>query len=161
MIEPSPSSPLVLDSISPRRAPPGFPVPLFGKDYCGKLPACIAMDDTNEDTMSPRSDNICHLNKTFGGVDKMGVHEERDLLQNHYTDAISYNKNDGFHMELSNGLHYISGHGELKCRQVECLDPGVRLLGLPNNCGFHRQWRFPDQFRPCGPDCRGAFCHCL
>ena len=31
----------------------------------------------------------------------------------------------------------------------------------PNNCGYHEQWRFPDNFAPCGDNCQGAFCRCL
>jgi len=158
----SPSSPSVLDSVSPRKAPPGFPVPLFGKDYVGKLPTCLSVQCVNFDpSMSPRSENISYLNKTFGGADKLPFDEEKSLLESHYTDAITQNLDEDFQMLLSNGLHYMSGHGEFKCNQVKCLDPGVRLMGLPNNCGFHRQWLYPDEFRPCGPKCRGAYCDCI
>jgi len=158
----SPSSPLVFDSVSPKKAPPGFPVPLFGKDYVGHLPTCLRVQCNDFDpSKSPRTENISHLNRTFGGADKATLDDEKSLLQSHYKDAITHNLNSEFQMLLSNGLHYMSGHGEFKCSQVKCLDPGVRLMGLPNNCGFHRQWLFPDEFKPCGSRCRGAFCDCI
>jgi len=158
----SPSSPLVLDSVSPREAPPGFPIPLFGKDYVGKLPTCLSVQCVDFDpSKSPRSENISCLNKTFGGADKLPFDDEKSLLQSHYKDAVTQNLDEDFQMLLSNGLHYRSGHGEFKCNQVKCLDPGTRLMGLPNNCGFHRQWLYPDEFRPCGPKCRGAYCECI
>ena len=158
----SPSSPLVLESVSPRKAPPGFPVTLFGKDYVGKLPACLTVQlDDLDPSKSPRTKNISYLNKTFGGADKMAEYDEKSILQSHYNDAVTHNMNEDFQMMLSNGLHYKSGHGEFKCNQVKCLDPGIRLMGLPNNCGYHRQWLFPDDFKPCGPGCRGAYCNCI
>lgn len=158
----SPSSPQVLESVSPRKAPPGFPVPLFGKDYVGHLPTCLRVQcDDFDPSKSPRTENISYLDKTFGGADKMTLEDEKSILQSHYQDAVTHNLDVGFQMLLSNGLHYRSGHGEFKCNQVRCLDPAIRLLGLPNNCGFHRQWLFPDDFKPCGSRCRGAFCDCI
>ena len=152
----------MFDSVSPKKAPPGFPVPLFGKDYVGHLPTCLRVQCDDFDlSKSPRTENISHLNRTFGGADKMTLDDEKSLLQSHYKDAITHNLNGDFQMLLANGLHYMSGHGEFKCKQVKCLDPGIRLMGLPNNCGFHRQWLFPDEFRPCGPRCRGAYCDCI
>ena len=158
----SPSSPLVFESVTPRKAPPGFPAPLFGKYHNGKLPACLTVQlDDFDQSKSPRTKNTSYLNRTFGGADKMTIDDEKSLLQNHYEDAVLYNKDAGFHMELSNGLYYMSGHGQYKCNQVKCLDPGVISMGLPNNCTFHCQWMYPENFKPCGSECRGAYCNCI
>ena len=156
----SPSSPIVLEPVSPRRAPPGFPTPIFGKDHIGKLPTCLPVQ---WDSMaSPRSDNLRYFDKTFGGADKLSTEDEKNLLLRRYKDADISNYSDGnFLMEMSNGLMYRSGHGELKCNRVRCIQPGMFQQGVPNNCGFHRQWQFTDEFKPCGPQCRGAYCDCL
>ena len=71
----SPSSPIVLEPVSPRRAPPGFPTPIFGKDHIGKLPTCLPVQ---WDSMaSPRSDNLRYFDKTFGGADKLSTEDEK------------------------------------------------------------------------------------
>ena len=33
--------------------------------------------------------------------------------------------------------------------------------GFPANCPFNKAWWLPDQFKPCGDKCEGAFCYCL
>jgi len=157
----SPSSPIVLSSVTPKRAPPGFPVPIFGKDYIGKLPACFAvqLEDTG---LSPRSENLRYFDKTFGGADKLDQETETSVLLCRYKDAILYDRSMGnLEIKMAEGVSYIPGHGEFKCNRVKCIQPGLFQQGVPNNCGFHRQWQFPGGFLPCGPKCRGGYCSCL
>jgi len=157
----SPSSPIVLSSVTPKRAPPGFPVPIFGKDYIGKLPACFAvqLEDTG---LSPRSENLRYFDKTFGGADKLDQETETSVLLSRYKDAILYDRSMGnLEIKMAEGVSYIPGHGEFKCNRVKCIQPGLFQQGVPNNCGFHRQWQFPGGFLPCGPECRGGYCSCL
>ena len=156
----SPSSPLVLQPNPeyPSRAPPGFPVPIFGKDHVGRLPTCLVLDPQS----SPRSDNLACLDRTFGGADKFPAEKEKSILQERFKNADLYSfSHDNFVMEMKNGILYKSGHGEMKCNHANCVQPGLFQQGVPNNCGFHRQWRYTDGFNSCGPECRGGFCDCL
>ena len=60
----------------------------------------------------------------------------------------------------SDGPFYQTGHGRHKCTMVKCL--AERQREMPNNCGYNTgQWQYPEQFRVCGPECRGGLCTCL
>ena len=62
---------------------------------------------------------------------------------------------------FTNGLVYQYGHGREKCSR-KCFDWNeYDVKKKPNNCGYHEQWRFPDNFAPCGDNCQGAFSRCL
>ena len=59
---------------------------------------------------------------------------------------------------LMEGYVYQSGHGRDKCTTTTCLDGGA---DVPNNCGHHKQFVLPAQYKPCGSNCRGGYCGCL
>jgi len=55
----------------------------------------------------------------------------------------------------SNGPVFYPGHGPTQCL------PGCRRRVPPVNCGYNRNWTWPEGFQLCGANCRGAFCDCL
>ena len=69
---------------------------------------------------------------------------------------VETNGNNTFY--LTDGYVYQSGHGRDKCTTTMCLDGSA---DVPNNCGHHKQFVFPAQYKPCGPKCRGGYCGCL
>ena len=162
-IEPmSPPSTISHVSVRPLSSPPGFPTPSF---VChsdrSRPPACLSVRAVNLQR-SPLSTNLEYLDETFQGADKMTHTNEEQTLRKHFKDAEFQDLEDGgFVMKTGAGLRYWSGHGEYKC-QPSCVSLyGNGSNGVPNNCGFHQQWLFPEGFRPCGPTCKGAFCTCL
>ena len=56
------------------------------------------------------------------------------------------------------GLTYERGHGHNRCSAQGQATPRDQL---PNNCGYHRQWLIPSNFRVCGESCQGAICSCM
>ena len=70
-------------------------------------------------------------------------------------------ENDGydFTFQMRNGLQYNYGHGRNRCSFEKCTDPDVfAVQGFPANCAFNKAWWLPDQFKPCGDKCEGAWC---
>ena len=101
-------------------------------------------------------------------ADKLSLKDERELLASLYPDATFTNTVEGipmldghFRMETKDGLRYWAGHGQYKCDRACFSVIGGGARGVPNNCGWHRQWAFPDGFKPCGQDCAGGYCECL
>ena len=56
---------------------------------------------------------------------------------------------------------YETGHGRKKCNPRMCVKPGQPEEAVPSNCGFHKDWIKPNNFKECGPSCRGGFCQCI
>ena len=151
-------------------SPPGFPTPKFPRPNIGCVlsspPRLRARDQQLK--LSPLSSNIRLLDDEFWGADVKPYYEEMDTLEtNGYQDTRYYHcqldefSNTEFAFTkvtaMEEAYDYWSGHGRNKC-SPECLN----LQGqLPNNCGYHPQFKFPARFRMCSERCRGAFCVCL
>ena len=87
---------------------------------------------------------------------------EMDALCNHDTggDVQVDDKTHLLTFYRSDGAHYVEGHGREKCNPGDC--DVARRHNPPYNCGYNRAvWQYPDKFRSCGFDCRGAFCECI
>ena len=114
--------------------------------------------------LSPWSINTKKLDEMF---DKADLQKEGEPKFDRLTDKddagiISIDERTGLlAFKASDGTHYLQGHGRYKCSRVRCYeDPW--LTDVPDNCGYHPgQWTFPEQYIPCGENCRGAFCKCL
>ena len=158
---PSPPSTISCVSVRPLSSPPGFPTPRFVNQHTSAPPVCLSVRSCNL-LRSPLSTNLEYFDETFGGADKMTSTDEKQALRNHFKDAEFEDlKNGGFIMKTSLGLRYWSGHGEYKFSPNCYKLYGNGANGVPNNCGFHQQWFFPEGFQPCGSSCKGAFCTCL
>ena len=157
----SPPSTISYVSVRPLSSPPGFPTPMFvNKTACAE-PVCLSVRAVNLQR-SPLSTNLEYFDETFQGADKMTNRDEKQTLRKHFKDAEFEDLHNGsFIMRTSLGLRYWSGHGEYKCTPTCFKLYGNGPKGVPNNCGFHQQWFFPEGFQPCGPSCKGAFCTCL
>jgi len=157
----SPPSTISYVSVRPLSSPPGFPTPMFvNKTACAE-PVCLSVRAVNLQR-SPLSTNLEYFDETFQGADKMTNRDEKQTLRNHFKDAEFEDlQNGSFIMKTKLGLRYWSGHGEYKCTPNCFQLYGNGPKGVPNNCGFHQQWLFPEGFKPCGPRCNGAFCTCL
>ena len=147
----------------PPRSPPGFPTPLCMRIQGprNEQPLCLTVKEDFPDE-HPSTANLTTLDNTFMGADKLSHLQERLLLMKTFPDAKFDDIPDGeFRMETPEGLRYWSGHGEYKCvgNCNQLYGGGPR--GVPNNCAWHKQWMFPDGFKPCGLKCIGAFCDCL
>ena len=143
----------------PSRSPPGFPsVP----QYSATPPRAHLLRKVRP--LSPWSANTNKFEKMFAKADlKKEGEAEFDALTD-YDDAgtIDIDERTGLMaFKASDGSHYLQGHGRYKCSRVKCQeDPWV--TSVPDNCGYNLgQWTFPDQYIPCGENCRGAFCQCL
>ena len=153
---------------SPPRSPPGFPTPgIMRVEYVPVQPRCLSLkEDYPVDQFI--SANLWALDDAFGAADKLSLKDERDVLAKLYPDARFTNTVDGipmldghFRMETADGLRYWTGHGEYKCDRACFSVIGGGAKGVPNNCGWHRQWAFPSGFKPCDQTCAGGFCKCL
>ena len=49
----------------------------------------------------------------------------------------------------------------MKCQWLMTMTAMTSGQGFPANCPFNKAWWLPDQFKPCGDKCEGAFCFCL
>jgi len=163
----SPPSTINHVSLRPLSSPPGFPTPMFvnpqfrNKNAYTQQNVCLSVRAINLQK-SPLSSKLEFLDETFKGADKMTSCDEKQTLRDNFQDAEFREIMDGsFLMETSSGLRYRTGHGEYKCTPNCFMLHGNGPRGVPNNCGFHQQWLFPAGFKPCGSNCRGAFCTCL
>ena len=135
---------------TPTRPPPGFPTyPQYSPSPWSPSP------------QSPRSANINKFEEMFADADlkpdsEAEIHALMDLDPDGDLDMDAHGNRMFFR---SDGPWYRTGHGRHKCSHVRC---SVETpLNVPDNCGYSGQWRYPDQFRPCGDSCYGAFCKCL
>ena len=73
---------------------------------------------------------------------------------------VTFDENKKMTFTTTSGLRYEMGHGRNSCRPAMCMDR--TRDEIPNNCGYmHGQWLIPYGFKPCGPNCRAAYCVCI
>ena len=153
----------------PPPSPPGFPTPKFPRpNLCvfhspPRFPAKV-----QQLQLSPLSSNIATLDDEYWGADVKPYYEEMRTLEMNGAQDSRYeycqldelgNREFAFTKvtAMDQAYDYWSGHGRNKCSPL-CLNMEGHL---PNNCGFHPQFKFPAKFRICSEQCRGAFCVCL
>ena len=110
---------------------------------------------------TPLSLNLHSLSETFCNADIM-LDINRELRALNEADPggkVSVDENQVMTFVTTGGLLYEFSHGCRRCHPDRCLDRTRDTMA--NNCGFHGQWLSPNNFRSCGPMCRGAFCQCL
>ena len=115
-------------------------------------------------TMSPYSANIRALSEAFNDADlQPEVDDEIDVVDfNADANILGCNNQGDFEMILINNLRYAVNHGRHKCSRKMCSKTNFSGSKYPpSNCGYHPQWVLPDGFKPCGDNCKGAFCSCL
>ena len=166
---PPPRSPRKSPGSSPR-SPPGFPPrPQYSASPGDSIPgpqSSIPVLRVSSDgrAMSPRTANVRALSAAFRDADlQTDFNKETYLLEEADSDGDLVEEDDGNMLcNFTNGLVYQYGHGREKCSRNKCFDWNeYDVKKKPNNCGYHEQWRFPDNFAPCGDNCQGAFCRCL
>ena len=150
------------------RSPPGFsPTPQYrssapaASNTAATVSVCRVADDGRQ--MSPRAANIRALGTAFNNADLQTDTDEVTWALEEM-DPLGDVDNDGydFTFQMRNGLQFNYGHGRNRCSYVRCHDPDqYAVQGFPANCAFNKAWWLPDQFKPCGDKCEGAFCFCL
>ena len=166
---PPPLTPRRHNQSPPPPSPPGFPTPKFPRpNLCVVHSPPRFPVKVQQLQLSPLSSNIHVLNDEYWGADEKPYHEEMRTLETNGNQDSRY-----FHCQLDEldnrefaftkvtamdvAYDYWSGHGRNKC-SPKCLNEEGHL---PNNCGFHSQFKFPAGFKICSEKCRGAFCVCL
>ena len=113
-----------------------------------------------DDTIRGR--NLYHLEETFCNADIM-PDTNKELRALHEADPdgrVTVDEDRRMTFTTTTGLRYELGHGRNRCRPEMCQDR--TLDQVPNNCGYLvGQWLIPYGFKPCGPDCSAAYCHCV
>ena len=161
----------------PRRAapasptsPPGFPAqpqyrdsaPSQQSHHWPPAPPQIHVCMTSVSNPTPLSLNLHSLEETFANADIMrGVNREIRALHEADPEGKINMSEDQNQMTFitTGGLRYEFGHGRNRCHPAMCKERTKETI--PNNCGYHGQWLFPNTFQVCGPACRGALCACL
>ena len=155
---PPPKTPSSSPSPPTPKTPPGFPAT---PQYATTPPRAHLLRKVRP--LSPWSLNTKKLDEMFDKADlqKEGEAEFDRLTDKDDAGILSIDEKTGLMaFTASDGSQYLQGHGRYKCSCVRCYeDPWV--TSVPDNCGYHGQWTFPDEFTPCGENCRGAFCNCL
>ena len=132
-------------------SPPGFPA----------KPQHSPPRPTPPAPPSPFSHNIRRLESMFADADLYPQRSgELSTLWSLDKNA-EVNVNDGvLTFSKSDGTYYETGHGRYKCSRLRCVTEGQTVM--PDNCAYNiGQYQVPVQFKPCGADCRRAFCKCL
>ena len=156
---------------TPPPSPPGFPTPKFPRPAnvgCVQASPPRFPVKRSHPNLSPLSSNLRCLDDEFWNADEEPYEVEKQILEmNGAADSRYYacslqelSRNDFAFTKLDSmneAYHYWSGHGRNKCSPACLKLPGP----LPNNCGFHPQFKFPAKFRMCSERCKGAFCLCL
>ena len=155
---------------SPPRSPPGFPArPQYAAGQGVSIPQprpTVPVFSVSDDgcELSPRTANVRALTTAFYNADlKPNIKMETIALKKadpdgDFVDDHSGNKKYKF----TNRVVYQYGHGREKCTRMKCYGLLQQAMNnFPNNCGFNKQWLFPDKFYPCGDYCSGGFCSCL
>ena len=147
---------------TPPRSPPGFPSPLYAASP-GIPSIPVLQVSTTGREMSPRSANISALEEAFNDADRKADGNLQIWAIKDVHDGEMEHDNDGnLNYFLDNGYFYQVGHGRALCSRVKCENRDQYAeKDYPNNCGFHPQWRLPDNFTPCDDDCQGGLCPCL
>ena len=147
---------------TPPRSPPGFPSPLYAASP--DIPSIPVLQvSTTGREMSPRSANISALAAAFNDADLKADENLQIWAIKDIEDGEMEHDNDGnLNYFLDNGYFYQVGHGRALCSRIKCESRNEYAeKDYPNNCGFHPQWRLPDNFTPCDDDCLGGLCPCL
>ena len=148
---------------TPPRSPPGFPSPLYAASP-GIASIPVLHVSTTGQELSPRTANLDALSLAFNDAD---LKEDENLqmcsIMNIADGDMEQDDDGNLNYYLENGYHYQTGHGRALCSRVKCSNRDqYSVKDFPNNCGFHpKQWRLPDDFRPCDDDCLGGLCPCL
>ena len=147
---------------TPPRSPPGFPSPLYAASP-GIPSIPVLQVSTTGREMSPRSANISALAAAFNDADLKADENLQIWAIKDIEDGEMEHDNDGnLNYFLDNGYFYQVGHGRALCSRIKCESRNQYAeKDYPNNCGFHPQWRLPDNFTPCDDDCLGGLCPCL
>ena len=139
-------------------ASPGYSIPLPRPT----IPVFSVCSDGRE--LSPRTANCRALTAAFKDADlKPNIKLETSALKKADPDGDLVEDNDGKkNYNFTNRVVYQYGHGREKCTRMKCYGLLQQAMNnFPNNCGFNKQWLFPDKFYPCGDYCSGGFCSCL
>ena len=110
---------------------------------------------------TPLSLNLHALEEAFCNADLM-PDMNKELRALHEADPnglVSVSDDQVMTFTTTAGLLYECGHGRNRCHPDRCL--GRTPDAIPSNCGYNGQWLSPNNFRSCGPNCRGAFCRCI
>ena len=111
---------------------------------------------------SIRGHNLHSLEEAFCNADIM-PDTNKELRALHEADPngrVTVDENRIMTFTTSTGLRYEMGHGRNRCHPAMCQDRTPDQV--PNNCGYLvGQWLIPYGFKPCGPDCSAAYCHCV
>ena len=166
----SPRTPPPRAPRSSPRSPPGFPArPQYAASPGVSIPQprpTVPVFSVSDDgcELSPRTANVRALTTAFYNADlKPNIKMETIALKKadpdgDFVDDHSGNKKYKF----TNRVVYQYGHGREKCTRMKCYGLLQQAMNnFPNNCGFNKQWLFPDKFYPCGDYCSGGFCSCL
>ena len=145
----------------PLSSPPGFPKQ---PQHIGlniiKRPE-IKVSLTAFPNAKALSSNLHALTETIHNADLMPK-PKMELRALHESDPggkVQLGDNGGLSFVTMNGLTYVRGHGRNNKCSPYCQD--VPPDQIPHNCGYHRQWLIPYNFKPCSESCEGAFCECL
>ena len=170
---PPPRAPRQAPRSPPRstpRSPPGFPArPQHAASPDVSIPQprpTIPVFSVSADgcELSPRTANCRALTAAFKDADlKPNIKLETSALKKADPDGDLVDDNDGNKTyNFTNRVVYQYGHGREKCTRTKCYSLlQIALAKFPNNCGFNKQWLFPEKFSPCGEYCSGGFCSCL
>ena len=153
-------------------SPPGFPTkPQFRDSVPKKTPTPSWIKRKSQIKVSMltavpdntiRGRNLYHLEETFCNADIM-PDTNKELRALHEADPdgrVTVDEDRRMTFTTTTGLRYELGHGRNRCRPEMCQDRTPDQV--PNNCGYLvGQWLIPYGFKPCGPDCSAAYCHCV
>ena len=147
---------------TPPRSPPGFPSPLYAASP-GITSIPILQVSTDGLELSPRSANLHALGEAFNDADRKADENLQIWAIKDIADGeMEYDRDGNLNYYLDNGYQYQVGHGRALCSEIKCANRDQYVeKDYPNNCGFHPQWRLPDNFTPCDDDCQGGLCPCL
>ena len=153
------------------KSPPGFPTqpqhrasvpPRLAHTRPPRAEISVSMLTTLADS-TVRGRNLHALEETFCNADIM-PDTNKELRALHEADPqgrVTLDENKKMTFTTTSGLRYEMGHGRNRCHPAMCMD---RIPDqVPNNCGYYKlgQWLIPYGFKPCGPNCRAAFCECI
>ena len=153
------------------KSPPGFPKQPQYRDSVPKQAhtrppaprAAIKVSMlTNPPDSTIRGRNLNSMEETFCNADIM-MDTNKELRALHEVDPngrVTVDEDRKMTFVTTGGLRYELGHGRNRCHPAMCMDKTPDQV--PNNCGYmHGQWLIPYGFKPCGPNCRAAFCNCI
>ena len=155
----SPTSPA---SRSSPKSPPGFPPSPQHPPPIKKILKRPEINVSLTTIPNPRAltANLHALQDTFCNADIMPS-SNMELRALHEADPggkVQLGSGGALTFITMGGLTYERGHGRNRC-SAQC--QAMSRDELPNNCGYHRQWLIPFNFKLCSEYCQGAFCGCM